>query len=131
MSTQTNKSVLLIGLIPELVDFSGMPGMNAEKIHAGIIAEQKKIADAGFEPHQLLIDMGETAESVIRAKLAERAFGVVVFGAGLRVPPPHLGIFEKVINVVHANAPQAKLAFNTNPADSLDAIRRWSGPPAA
>lgn len=131
MPAQANKAVLLIGLIPELVDFSTMPGLNAEKVRAGLTAEHERVAEAGFEPDQLLIDMGETAEAVIRAKLAERAFGVVVLGAGIRVPPPHLLIFEKVVNVVHANAPQARLVFNTSPTDSLDAIRRWAGSPAA
>lgn len=122
---EPSSSVLLIGLVPELVDFSGMPGMNAEKVHAGLAAERGRIQAAGFEAHQLLIDMGETAESVIRTKLAEREFAAVVLGAGLRLPPPHLIIFEKVINVVHANAPRAKIVFNTSPTDSLDALRRW------
>lgn len=120
-----SKSVLLIGLVPELVDFSATPGMSAEKIRAGIDAEEKKLEQAGYEAHHLLIDLGETAEAVIRAKLGERGFDCVVLGAGLRVPPPHLRLFEKVINLVHELAPGAKIAFNTSPADSMDAIRRW------
>jgi hypothetical protein len=123
---EPNKSVLLIGLVPELVDFSAMPDLNAEKVRAGLAAEHRRIAAAGYDPHQLLIDMGETAEAVVGAELGQREYACVVFGAGLRVPPPHLRLFEKVLNVVHANAPRAKLVFNTSPVDSLDAIRRWT-----
>jgi hypothetical protein len=118
-------SVLLIGLIPELVDFSGMPGLNAEKIRAGIAAEQGRFEQAGFDGHHLLVDLGETAEAVIRTKLTEREFDCIVIGAGLRVAPPYFLLFEKVINLVHQHAPRSKISFNTTPADSLDAARRW------
>jgi hypothetical protein len=29
------------------------------------------------------------------------------------------------LNLVHAQQPNAKLCFNSNPADTLDAVRRW------
>jgi len=34
-------------------------------------------------------------------------------------------LFEKLINVVHAQAPDAKICFNTTPADTSEAVRRW------
>jgi hypothetical protein len=33
--------------------------------------------------------------------------------------------FERLINVLHEKAPQAKLAFNSQPADSDKAALRW------
>lgn len=33
--------------------------------------------------------------------------------------------FEQLVNVVRERAPTAKLLFNTTPADTIDAIRRW------
>lgn len=45
-------------------------------------------------------------------------------GAGLRMPPPHLELFEKVINIIHANAPNAKIAFNTAPDTTYAAVKR-------
>ena len=43
----------------------------------------------------------------------------------IRVLPSSFLLFEKVINVLHANAPQAKLCFNTKPSDTAEAVRRW------
>src|SRR3974377_2398908 len=34
-------------------------------------------------------------------------------------------LFEKLINVVHKHAPQAKLCFNTLPSDTAAAVKRW------
>ena len=54
--------------------------------------------------------------------------GCVVIGAGLRLPPEHLVLFEAILNIVHRLAPTARIAFNSNPADTLDAIRRGTMP---
>jgi hypothetical protein len=41
------------------------------------------------------------------------------------VNPRSFLLFEKLINVVHANAPQAKMGFNTKPGDTAEAVLRW------
>jgi isocitrate lyase len=41
---------------------------------------------------------------------------------GLRPPPPHLELFENVINFIHEQAPRSKIGFNTSPSDSLKAV---------
>jgi hypothetical protein len=43
----------------------------------------------------------------------------------VRAVPRNLLLFEKLLNVVHAHAPQAKLCFNTNPGDTAEAVQRW------
>jgi ketopantoate hydroxymethyltransferase len=48
----------------------------------------------------------------------------VLIGAGLRAAPQLL-LFEKLLNLVHEHAPRAKICFNTTPADSTEAVRRW------
>jgi hypothetical protein len=48
-----------------------------------------------------------------------------LIGAGIRLIPSSFLLFEKLINVVHANAPQAKLCFNTKPSDTAEAVMRW------
>lgn len=45
----------------------------------------------------------------------------VVIGAGLRLPPKSLLLFETVINAIHRAAPSAVIAFNTNPEDTAEA----------
>jgi hypothetical protein len=47
-----------------------------------------------------------------------------MIGAGLRAPE-NLMLFEKLLNVVHAFASNAKICFNKTPADSAEAVRRW------
>jgi hypothetical protein len=46
-------------------------------------------------------------------------------GAGIRLPPLSLSLFEAVINAVHRAAPHAAIAFNTRPEDAADAASRW------
>ncbi|HEU4539346.1 MAG TPA: hypothetical protein VFS00_34740 [Polyangiaceae bacterium] len=125
MTTKT--PVLLIGLRPEIIDPNVINtfGLTAEDVRAGIAAQEVAFKAAGFEPHRALIDMGETAEAQVREALTQREYACVVIGAGLRVPPPHLALFEKVLNLVHELAPRSKIAFNTSPSDSLAAAQRW------
>ena len=59
------------------------------------------------------------------AALRGRSFDCVVIGAGLREPTERLLLFEMILNLVHALAPEARICFNRNPADTLDAVRRW------
>jgi hypothetical protein len=49
------------------------------------------------------------------------SYDCVVIGAGIRLPPPSLSVFEAVINAVHRAAPDAAIAFNTRPEDTADA----------
>jgi hypothetical protein len=57
--------------------------------------------------------------------LKGQAYDCVVIGAGIRLPPPSLSLFETVINAVHRAAPAAAIAFNTRPEDTADAAARW------
>jgi hypothetical protein len=34
-------------------------------------------------------------------------------------------LFEKLVNVVHENAPGARLCFNTRPDDTAESVQRW------
>jgi hypothetical protein len=49
----------------------------------------------------------------------------VVIGAGVRLPPVYFLLFERLINVVHTHAPDARIAFNTKPTDNAEAVQRW------
>lgn len=118
-------SVLLIGIIPELVDFSAFPGLDAEKVRAGIAAQIAQLNELGYDAQNIYVDLGETAEAELVTELSRRSYDCVVFGAGIRVPPPRLFLFEKLLNVVHQKAPGAAICFNSGPGDSVDAVKRW------
>ena len=123
--------VLLLGYDPETVDFSDPalpPGMTAEKIHAGIAITLKQFAERGWESDVALIRPDETAGPTVAGQLASKSYDCVVIGAGVRLPPRGLALFEAVINAIHKAAPGAAIAFNTRPEDSADAAARWLAP---
>ncbi len=120
--------VLLVGFVPETVDFSDPalpPVMTAEKVHAGIEVAMKQFAARGWEADVGFIRPDQTAGPTVERQLASKRYDCVVVGGGVRVPPRHLAIFEAVINAVHKAAPGAAIAFNTRPDDSADAAARW------
>jgi hypothetical protein len=119
---------LLVGYDPETVDFSNPalpPGMNAEKIRAGIAVTLKQMTDRGWESDLCLIRPDETAGQTVERHLASANYACVVIGAGVRLLPQGLALFEAVVNAVHRAAPAAAIAFNTRPEDSADAAARW------
>jgi hypothetical protein len=119
------KRVLYIGIEPALVDFSSMPGLDAEKVMAGVRSELERLETHGFGARWCPVDLGETAEETVKSALEREAFACVVIGAGIRVVPPYLFLFEKILNVVHRSASQARICFNTRPTDTLEAVQRW------
>jgi hypothetical protein len=123
--------VLLVGYDPEIVDYSNPalpPGMSAEKIHAGIALTLKQMTDRGWEGDLCLIRPDETAGQTVERHLASESYACVVIGAGVRLPPQGLAVFEAVVNAVHRGAPAAAIAFNTRPEDTADAAARWLPP---
>ena len=126
----TKKSVLVIGLEPTLIDFSdpaygAFPGMDPSKVMAGLKADNERLSKLGYDVDLCLTDFGETAEAVVLKHLQQKKFDCVLIGAGVRLIAKNTPLFEKLINVVHAHASQAKLCFNTKPDYTADAIQRW------
>lgn len=122
------KKVLVIGLDPAFVDFSAPAlagtGVTAEKIRAGLEGDGARLKGLGYEADILWVDDGDTAERVLRERLGQVRYDGVMIGAGLRTLPPYALLFEALVNAVHEAAPQAKFAFNSNPADTAEAVRR-------
>ena len=122
------KRVLVIGLDPELVDFSKpgyAPGMNAAKVHAGLASSKDQLTSLGYSVEMCLTDFGDTAGEVLQKHLSGKRFDCIMIGAGVRANPSNLLLFEKLVNVAHEHAPQAKFAFNTMPENTAEAIKRW------
>ena len=123
--------VLLVGYDPETVDYSDPalpPGMNAEKIRDGISLAMKQLTDRGWRGDLCLIRPDEVAVQTVERQLASANYNCVVIGAGVRLPPKGLVLFEAVINAIHRGAPAAAIAFNTRPEDSAEAAARWLPP---
>jgi hypothetical protein len=123
----TRARVLLVGLEPEIVDYSKspVPGLTAAKVRAAVEADSAKLESLGYSVKSLYVDDGKTAEATLIEAL-ETGYDCIMIGAGLRIVPPYFLLFEKLINVVHRHAPAStKLCFNTNPADTADAVQRW------
>ncbi len=120
--------VLLLGYDPETVDFSDPalpPGMTVEKIQAGIALAMRQFTERGWDGDVGYIRPDETAGPTVERLLASKTYDCVVIGAGVRLPPRGLMLFETVINAVHKTAPGTAIAFNTRPDDSADAAARW------
>jgi hypothetical protein len=120
--------ILLLGLDPDTVDYSDPalpPGMNAEKVRAGIAVALNQFTDRGWESDVGFIHPDETAGPAVERQLRSTHYDCVVIGAGVRLPPRNLALFEVVINTVRKAAPGAPIAFNTRLDDSADAAARW------
>jgi hypothetical protein len=122
------QSILIIGEDPTLIDFSaaGAPAdMNADKVMRGLNGSRDRLERLGHEVRILLTRDATTVEAQVSAALRDHRYDVIVIGAGLRILPPMADQFERLINVLHEKAPQAKLAFNSQPDDSDKAALRW------
>jgi hypothetical protein len=122
------KRVMLVGLDPATVDFSDPalpPGMSAEKIHAGVKVAFADMATRGWQAENCFINPDETAVHTVERRLAEGRYDCVVIGAGVRLPPNRLVLFEALVNAIHRAAPGAAIAFNTRPEDTGAAAARW------
>jgi hypothetical protein len=120
------KKVLAIGIDPVFVDFTAMPQFTPAMFQSYIDAQLDRVRAAGFEVVSCLIDLGDTAEVVAMRALQADHFDCIMIGAGLRLPGERLVLFEKVLNLIHRHAPGAAICFNTTPADTLEAVQRWS-----
>ena len=121
---ETRTAVLAIGLDPRFADYNAMPQFTPELVRAYLDAEIDRVRKTGLDVDACLLAPDETAEAAVEAALRARSYACVVVGAGLREPPEHLLLFEKVLNLVHRLAPDASIAFNSTPADTAEAVQR-------
>lgn len=121
-----NKSVMLIGLDPTVVDYARWPGLTAEKLEKGLLSDKAALESDGYSVTLCFIDHGETAENTVSEALAKTNFECILIGAGVRKDDEEFPLFEKLVNVLHRRAPDANICFNTGPTDSVDAIKRWT-----
>ena len=123
------KKVVLIGIDPKLIDSSMFTntGWDANRVRAAGQDVNKRLMELGYEVQSCLVDLGETAESVVSDILSKEKFDCIMIGFGIRGLPQHTVLFEKIINTIHQKAPPSstKICFNTNPNDTVEAVLRW------
>jgi hypothetical protein len=122
------KKVLAIGIDPAFVDFTTMPQFSLEMFRSYVDREIERVRALGYDVRTCLIDLGDTAEKVTARALQAEDFDCILIGAGLRQPREQLLLFERILNLIHRHAPDARICFNTTPADSAEAVRRWIVP---
>lgn len=120
------KKVLMVGWHPSVVDYSKYPGLTAEKLEGALRADEGKLRGLGYDAEIGFIFSGDTATDQLIQTLRETRYDVVMIGAGVRRDDDHFLVFEKLVNVVHEHAPDARIAFNTGPTDSDAAVQRWA-----
>ncbi len=64
----TKKSVVLIGLQPQLADFSNHPGLTPEKLMSQLNGDLASLNALGYDAQLCLVDLGETAAAVVTPK---------------------------------------------------------------
>ena len=122
------KRVLLVGLDPATVDFSDPalpPGMSVEKIHAGVKVALADMAERGWQAENCFINPDETAAPVVERRLAEGRYDCVVIGAGVRLPPSRLILFEALVNAIHRR--RSERGHHIQHPPSMACSRLWAG----
>jgi len=111
--------VLLIGLDPRKI-----AGFDPAPVELAIAMGRKRCVDAGIEVDICLVEIDAAARAIIANVLKAKPYGVVVVGGGIRKPDELVELFEDVIDLIRRHAPQAAIAFNTNPMTSFEAATR-------
>lgn len=95
----------------------------ADAIEAGLT----KFSEHGVSVESCLIglDGRDDLEAVVGNALRDHPWECVTVGGGLRHSDDHVELLEKVINLIRRHAPNAAIAFNSNPATTYEAAARW------
>ena len=121
----TAQIVLLIGLRSDCVDFAKWPQFSVEKLEEAFAKVIEDLTNAGYRATWCLTDRGKTAVGQVKHTIATEQPDLVLIGAGVRTDPDHFLLFETLINIIHADTPQAKIAFNQLPYDTVEAVHCW------
>ena len=82
--------ILFVGQKPETVDFSDPslpPGLDAEKIKAGIALGVAKIKERGWQGETCMITPDAAGSAMLESALKGAAYDCVVIGGGLQASP--------------------------------------------
>lgn len=121
------RKVLLIGLDPSGIDYSKPetpPGLNAASAEQGRDTVVRLFEQQGARCDLCELQPAGDPLAKLEGRLANTTYDCFLIGGGLRVPKDTLALFELVIEAIRRLAPNTPIAFNTSPADSVEAVRR-------
>lgn len=117
-----SRDVLVVGFDPRAV-----PGVDPDAVETALAVGRERLAQHGLNADECLAALDDTFEATVVEQLTRKPYGCVVVGGGLRKPEALLELFERVVNLIRMHAPQAAIAFNSDPTDSAEAALRWLG----
>jgi hypothetical protein len=82
--------VLLVGLDPDIVDYtkSPVPRLTAAGVRAAVETDSAKLETLGYNVASLYVDDGKTAKAVLADALTTSTYDCIMIGAGLRIVAP-------------------------------------------
>lgn len=106
----TKAHVMLLGLEPEIVDYSKspVPGLTAAKIRAAVEADSAKLESLGYSVNVLYVDDGKTAEAALTKALASGGYDCIVIGAR----PAHCSSLFPFVRETNQRHPPARPSFD-------------------
>ena len=119
------KKVLLIGWNPDSTDYSKWPELTPEILSSALEADRSSLVTQGYDASWCFLADAESATDTVTQALENTSYDCVLIGAGVRLDPDAFYVFERLINVIHAAAPSAKICFNTTLSDIAVAVKRW------
>lgn len=118
-------TILIIGEDPASLNPKDLPpGVTPEGILRDLNGARAALQSKGHRAEILLTTSAERIADELAGAVRGQSFDVLVIGAGLRVLPPMARHFERLMNAIREYAPNARLAFNTNPGDTAEAAER-------
>merc|ERR1712187_536154 len=126
------RQILLIGLDPETIDFARgpHPELTTLVLQQGLDQQQAEIEkDGDKEVTYCFLDAQDmtfkSSIERIKKQLTEKAWKLMIIGAGVRTNPKYMCLFEIAINLIHEFAQGVQICFNSYPTDTKDAVERW------
>ncbi|KAI1433964.1 hypothetical protein GGR50DRAFT_452848 [Xylaria sp. CBS 124048] len=127
MPSATPKNLLLTGFVPTVAVPAAMHEQygTAEEIGAKVQADHERIRNAGIDVVTFLFDpFEEKALDKFDSLLREGNYDAIGIGAGVRVHPDHVALFETMVNMCGKAAPGIPLLFNDGPGGSVATLER-------
>ena len=119
--------VLLAGIDPDQVDFADPalpPGLDADKIRAGVDAVLEQLKAAGHQPVHLYIDADPAHLQPFADHIAAEPVDCVVIGGGVTRPPANMRLLEAMLNIIAQATPTPKIALVSTPQEATQAVQR-------